>query len=92
VPRNVSIGGRFFAKEAAKHKYDGTMCLPKTEFPMRANAVQREVKLQEKCTDRVYRWQLENNEASKPFVLHDGPPYANGPFSPPNTLLILCDG
>ena len=60
--------------------YKDTLNLPKTDFPMRANAVQREVKLQEKCTDRVYRWQLKNNSATQPFILHDGPPYANGLF------------
>ena len=61
-----------------KHKYDSSLCLPNTEFPMRANAVKREVMLQEKCTSSVYKWQLENNDSSRPFVLHDGPPYANG--------------
>jgi hypothetical protein len=65
-------------KDATKHKYDGSLCLPRTEFPMRANAVKREVLIQEKCTSQVYDWQLENNSRDRPFVLHDGPPYANG--------------
>jgi len=28
--------------------------------------------------DELYQWQENNHEANKPFILHDGPPYANG--------------
>lgn len=52
-----------------------TLRLPKSGFPVRplpgdqANLLQR-------CTDDYYEWQ--RNTTSKPFILHDGPPYANG--------------
>ena len=32
------------------------------------------------CTDDLYRWQTENRPQDAPFILHDGPPYANGPL------------
>ncbi|KAM3085365.1 isoleucine-tRNA ligase [Clarireedia jacksonii] len=31
-----------------------------------------------KCSDDLYRWQAQERSTKKPFVLHDGPPYANG--------------
>lgn len=61
--------------------YKDTMILPKTDFPMRGNLPAREperlVKWQEMD---LYRRVLEKNKDGKPFVLHDGPPYANGPI------------
>ncbi|KAI9505786.1 isoleucyl-tRNA synthetase [Coemansia spiralis] len=57
--------------------YSHTLKLPKTDFPLRANAAQREKQFRERCTDLLYTWQLKNNSGPQ-FVLHDGPPYANG--------------
>ncbi|KAJ1799096.1 isoleucine-tRNA ligase [Coemansia sp. RSA 2399] len=57
--------------------YSHTLKLPKTEFPLRANAARREKQFRERCTDLLYEWQLKNNKGPQ-FVLHDGPPYANG--------------
>ena len=54
---------------------------PQTEFPMRASLPQREPAQVEKwLKDRVYyRMADKNGAAKKPkFLLHDGPPYANG--------------
>lgn len=45
---------------------------------MRANSVETEPKLQEICSKQLYKWQQENLSDEKKFVLHDGPPYANG--------------
>lgn len=56
--------------------YQNTLNLPKTKFSLRANALQNEPKLQQICCDYLYKHQLENNQQT--FVLHDGPPYANG--------------
>ena len=59
--------------------YKDTLNLPKTSFPMRANLPQNEPKLVEKWEkDHVYREMLEANEGKPKFILHDGPPYANG--------------
>jgi isoleucyl-tRNA synthetase len=59
--------------------YKDTLNLPKTSFPMRANLPQNEPTLVEKWEkDRVYFEMLEANEGKPKFILHDGPPYANG--------------
>lgn len=59
--------------------YKSTLNLPKTAFPMKANLAQRE-------PQTLKRWQDENlyqqvraaREGCEKFILHDGPPYANG--------------
>ena len=62
-----------------KVDYSSTLNLPKTEFPMRGNLPENEPKIQdEKFTQELYEKMLEKNEGKEPFVLHDGPPYANG--------------
>ena len=57
------------------------MNLPKTGFPMRAGLAQNEPKrLAEWEANDVYGQMLKKNEGHDKFVLHDGPPYANGPI------------
>ncbi len=57
------------------------MNLPKTDFAMRANLPENEPKRLEKWyAEDIYHRVLEKNKDGKPFVLHDGPPYANGPI------------
>ena len=59
--------------------YKDTLNLPRTEFPMKANLAQREPATLERWAQMdVYRQLLEHNRGKPPFVLHDGPPYANG--------------
>jgi isoleucyl-tRNA synthetase len=59
--------------------YKETLNLPKTHFPMRANLPQNEPKQVERWQSaRVYFQILEANQGKPKFVLHDGPPYANG--------------
>ncbi len=59
--------------------YKSTMNLPKTDFPMRASLASREPGWLEKWEALdVYRKSLELREGGEVFVLHDGPPYANG--------------
>lgn len=61
--------------------YKNTMNLPETDFPMRGNLPQNEPKRLEKWQEMdIYNKVLEKNRDGKPFVLHDGPPYANGPI------------
>jgi len=57
----------------------GTVFLPKTDFPMRADLPKREPALLERW-ERIGLWpKLRAQSAGRPrFVLHDGPPYANG--------------
>ena len=59
--------------------YNSTLNLPKTDFPMRAGLPQSEpVTLEKWQTDKVYEKLMEKNEGKPLYVLHDGPPYANG--------------
>ena len=59
--------------------YKDTLCMPKTDFPMRGNLGVREVEFQKAWEDmKLYQKVLEKNKNNEPFILHDGPPYANG--------------
>jgi isoleucyl-tRNA synthetase len=59
--------------------YKDTLNLPKTNFPMRANLPQNEPKLVQKWqNEQIYFQMLEMNRDKPKFILHDGPPYANG--------------
>jgi isoleucyl-tRNA synthetase len=59
--------------------YKDTLNLPKTEFPMRANLPQNEPRQVENWDrERVYFKVLDANQSKPKFILHDGPPYANG--------------
>lgn len=62
-----------------KKDYGETLNLPKTDFPMRANLPANEPKIKEEIFEQgLYEKCLKKNEGKTPFVLHDGPPYANG--------------
>ncbi|MEG4075033.1 isoleucine--tRNA ligase [Microcoleus sp. Pol14C2] len=58
--------------------YKDTVNLPKTKFDMRANAVKREPELQQFWADQEIYDRLSENNPGDLFILHDGPPYANG--------------
>jgi isoleucyl-tRNA synthetase len=59
--------------------YNATLNLPKTNFPMRAGLPKSEpVTLEKWEENKVYEKLMEKNEGKPLFVLHDGPPYANG--------------
>ncbi|WP_293971621.1 isoleucine--tRNA ligase [uncultured Ruminococcus sp.] len=59
--------------------YNSTLNLPKTEFPMRAGLPKSEpVTLKNWEDEKIYENLMKINEGKPLFVLHDGPPYANG--------------
>ena len=59
--------------------YKATLHMPKTEFKMRGNLGQNEPLMQQAWNDLdLYNKRLEKNKDNTPYVLHDGPPYANG--------------
>ncbi|MFY9397528.1 MAG: isoleucine--tRNA ligase, partial [Desulfomonilia bacterium] len=59
--------------------YKDTLCLPKTEFPMKASLAKREPDMLRRWEDGdLYGKILEKSKGWKKFILHDGPPYANG--------------
>jgi isoleucyl-tRNA synthetase len=59
-------------------RYKNTVNLPQTQFDMRANAVKREPELQKFWTDEKIYEHLSQENPKELFILHDGPPYANG--------------
>jgi isoleucyl-tRNA synthetase len=64
---------------AEEVNYSETLNLPKTDFPMRGNLPENEPKIQAEVFENgLYEKILKKNEGKEPFVLHDGPPYANG--------------
>ena len=63
------------------NNYKDTMNLPQTNFAMRGNLAKREPERLQAWEDaNVYEQILKHNEGRSTFVLHDGPPYANGPI------------
>jgi isoleucyl-tRNA synthetase len=60
-------------------RYRDTVFLPTTEFPMRAGLPQKEPEILKRWADMNLFGQLrEQSKGREKFVLHDGPPYANG--------------
>jgi isoleucyl-tRNA synthetase len=67
--------------------YKETLNLPRTAFPMRANLPEREPEILRRWDELgLYRRLLQANAGRPPFVLHDGPPYANGHIHLGHTL------
>ncbi|MDX2241875.1 MAG: isoleucine--tRNA ligase [Leptolyngbyaceae cyanobacterium bins.302] len=58
--------------------YKDTVNLPQTSFDMRANAVKREPEIQQFWAENQIYDRLSQTNPGEIFVLHDGPPYANG--------------
>jgi isoleucyl-tRNA synthetase len=58
--------------------YKDTVNLPKTNFDMRANAVKREPEIQKFWSENKIYDRLSQENPGDLFILHDGPPYANG--------------
>lgn len=78
---------RAASQNARPIKWSETLALPKSTFPARPTSEQIE-RYRQRCTDDLYAWQLANRpktvldkngkEVNNEFILHDGPPYANG--------------
>ncbi len=59
--------------------YKDTLNLPKTPFPMKGNLAKREPEIQKQWDEiGLYERIIEESEDRPLFILHDGPPYANG--------------
>jgi len=65
--------------ETAERNYRDTLNLPKTGFPMKAELPKREPERVRWWDERgTYASRLETSASKPPWILHDGPPYANG--------------
>ncbi|ADE19863.1 isoleucine--tRNA ligase [Mycoplasma crocodyli] len=59
--------------------YKKTLNMPNTKFDMRANLTQKEPLFRKQWEDNlIYKKVLDKNRNNQSFILHDGPPYANG--------------
>ena len=59
--------------------YNKTLNLPETEYPMRGNLPTKEPGMVEKWdNEQLYKEIIKKNEGKPSYILHDGPPYANG--------------
>ncbi|WP_210618191.1 isoleucine--tRNA ligase [Mammaliicoccus lentus] len=59
--------------------YKDTLLMPKTSFPMRGGLPNKEPQIQAEWDEKdLFNKILEKNKGKTPFILHDGPPYANG--------------
>lgn len=67
--------------------YGKSLNLPKTDFPMRGNLPQREPEIMQFWDETdIYRKVQQKNSGRPKFILHDGPPYANGHIHLGHTL------
>ena len=58
--------------------YKDTLNLPKTSFPMKANLAKKEPELLDLWKSKEIYKKMQDRDRSKAYILHDGPPYANG--------------
>ena len=65
------------ASSHARNPYSETMNLLQSPFPMRASAATRELDTLDTTTHKLYAW-ASSSSSGETFVLHDGPPFANG--------------
>ena len=81
--RTISTGRCLWDSKQTKElskKYSKTLFLPKTTFPVKVEGkkrVERDRDISSSCLSNQYAWQ-KDNRSGPDFVLHDGPPYANG--------------
>ncbi|KAG8732720.1 isoleucine-tRNA ligase [Ceratobasidium sp. 423] len=75
----LNRSARFNSTQApSKNAFANTLLLPKTSFPLWADPAQRELPYRRRTAEELYEWQWKNRNQAQTFVLHDGPPYANG--------------
>ena len=73
--------------EDHKQRIKESINLPKTSFPMKANLAQREPEMIQLWQDKkIYQAMVAEPKAGAPFVMQDGPPYANGHIHMGHTL------
>jgi hypothetical protein len=81
------------ARQCNAKRYDDTLLLPKTDFPMRASATEREPLIQAALGSDLYhrvRQQRAATSNQEEFILHDGPPFANGDIHIGHVLNKVC--
>ncbi|KAL8933737.1 MAG: hypothetical protein Q9216_006229 [Gyalolechia sp. 2 TL-2023] len=77
----VELPGKVQAQDMIPKSWASTLSLPRTPFPPRALVGERS-KFLLRCTETLYNWQSRTRDPARngQFILHDGPPFANGPL------------
>ena len=71
--------------------YKDTVFLPRTDFPMRAGLPKKEPEILQSWQQvDLYRKLRETRQGAPKFILHDGPPYANGQLHIGHALNKIC--
>jgi isoleucyl-tRNA synthetase len=66
-------------KKAQETSFKYTLNLPKTDFPIRSNAAENDPKMIERWErEQLFEKSFSHNMGAEKYILHDGPPYANG--------------
>ena len=79
LPQQLIQNGIPMNTKTATRDWGATLFLPKTQFPMKAGLPQLEPKLLERWAKLGLYHRLREAAKGRPkFILHDGPPYANG--------------
>ncbi|CAO1626474.1 unnamed protein product [Jaminaea pallidilutea] len=83
--------GRYFhstpsSSAGGKNAHSSTVHLPETGFPLKSDAAKRDHRFARRTTEKLYKWQSKNRDASSQFFLQDGPPFANGELHMGHTL------
>ena len=66
-------------QQSEQRDYRDTVFLPKTDFPMKAGLPQKEPGILARWQDEnLYEKLRDTRRGAEKFILHDGPPYANG--------------
>lgn len=73
-----SYPSQIFSTVTEPGNYKDTVNLPQTKFDMRANAIKREPEIQKFWEENKIFDRLSQENPGELFILHDGPPYANG--------------
>ncbi len=82
-PQSVSVANRdkLFTSHSQMLDLKSTLNLPRTEFSMKANLPQNEPKVMRRWEDMgIYQRIRQARKGGPVYVMHDGPPYANGPI------------
>jgi isoleucyl-tRNA synthetase len=66
--------------------YKDTLNLPKTDFPMKANLARKEKEILAFWQEKAIYQKMQARDRSRKYILHDGPPYANGHIHLGHTL------
>ncbi|KAK7046684.1 tRNA synthetases class I-domain-containing protein [Favolaschia claudopus] len=68
---------RVYSSTVDNHAFSQSLLLPKTSFALRPNPTEVEARYRARTSTELYQWQSKNLDRPQ-FILHDGPPYANG--------------